>query len=66
METRALRHSHMASQTDPIESDDTQHPGLADVLAAIESCQATLTAKIEVVQLDVGLLPQYIDKLALE
>lgn len=32
-------------------------------MAAIASCQATLTNKIEAVQLDVGLIPQDLDKL---
>lgn len=52
----------MASQTDPLELATPPQPGLADVMAAISTCQATLTAKIEAVQLDVGLLRQVIDK----
>lgn len=36
---------------------------MAEVMAAIASCQSTLTEKIEDVQLDVGLLRQDMDKL---
>lgn len=49
METRAKRGSHKASQT-------------AD-MAAIATCQSTLPAKIEAVQLDMGLMQQDVDKL---
>lgn len=35
----------------------------AEVMAAIATCQSTLTAKIEAVQMDVGLLRQDMDKL---
>lgn len=54
---------HMASQTDPMGLVDSPTPGLADVIAAIATCQATLTAKIKAVQLDVSLLRQDMDKL---
>lgn len=46
-----------------MESDDSRPPWLADVMAAIATCQSTLTTKIEAVQLDMGLIRQDIDKL---
>lgn len=56
----------MASQTEqPGQSSSTQ-PGLADVLAAIGNCQAsltTLTTKVDAVQLDVGLIRLDMDKI---
>lgn len=49
---------HRASQTGPMESADARPPWLAEVMAAIATCQSTLTAMIEAVQMDVGLLRQ--------
>ncbi|PIO34345.1 hypothetical protein AB205_0040660, partial [Aquarana catesbeiana] len=46
-----------------MESDDSRPPWLADVMAAIATCQSTLTTKIEAVQLDMGLIRQDIDKI---
>lgn len=37
--------------------------GFQEVMAATATCQATLTNKIEAVQLDVGLIRQDLDKL---
>lgn len=52
----------MASQTDPLEADASLQLGLVDVMAAIASCQAALTAKIKAAQLEVSLLRQDNDK----
>lgn len=64
--TRCILCSHKASETDLMELATSPQPGLADVMVAIATCQATLTAKVEAVQLDVGLLRQDIYKLAPE
>lgn len=53
----------MASQTSNMDSTEARPPWLADLMVAIPTCQTTLTAKIEVVQLDVGLMRQDLDKL---
>lgn len=55
--------AQMASPMDPMESAASRQPWLAEVMAAIATCPATLTAKIEAVQMDVGLLRQDMDKL---
>lgn len=45
-----------------MESADSRPPLLADVMAAIATCQSTLTPKIEAVQMDVGLIRKDMDK----
>lgn len=55
--------SNMASQTEPEDLAPEGQLGFPEVMAAITSCQATLTNKIEAVQLDVGLIRQDLDKL---
>lgn len=64
-------HAHMESQTKPAESSAAT-PGIPEVMAAIATCQvvvatcqATLTSKIEAVQLDVGHIQQDIDNVVL-
>lgn len=57
------RSTHRAPHTDTMESDDSRPPWLEDVMAAIATCQSTLTTKIEAVQLDMGLIRQDIDKI---
>lgn len=57
---------NMASQTEQPEQSPSTQPGLADVLAAIGNCQAsltTLTSKVDAVQLDVGLIRLDMDKI---
>lgn len=56
---------NMASQTVMEDSTTENQLGFQEVMAAIASCQSALTNKIEVVQLDIGLIRQDIDKLRL-
>lgn len=46
-----------------MEANESRPPWLAEVMAAIATCQSTLTAKIEVVQMDEGFIHQDLDKL---
>lgn len=55
--------SNMASQTEVVEPTAEPQLGFQEVMAAIVSCQAALTNKIEAVQLDLGLIRQDLDKL---
>lgn len=63
VETRSRRCSHMASQTSSMETTEARLPWLPEVMAAIATCQLTLSSKIEAVQLDVGLIRQDLVKL---
>lgn len=62
VEPPATRSFHRASQTGPMESANSRPDWLAEVMAAIATCQSTLTAKVEAVQMDVGLLRQDMDR----
>lgn len=53
----------MASQTEAEEPAASSQLDFQEVMAAITSCRATLTSKIEAVQLDVGLIRQDLDKI---
>lgn len=58
--------SNMEPQTKHAEQPSPSQLGLADVLAAIANCQAsitTLTNKVDAIQLDVGLIRQDMDKI---
>lgn len=55
--------SNMASQTEMEESAPPSQLGFQEVMTAIATCQASLTNKIEAVQLDVGLIRQDLDKI---
>lgn len=56
VETCASSFTNMESQRDSEELVASLQPGLADVMPTIATCQATMASKIEVVQLDMGLL----------
>lgn len=43
--------------------EETAPLGIPEVMAAINTCQAALANKIEVVQLDIGLIQQDLDKI---
>lgn len=55
--------SNMVSQMEADDPAETPQLGFPEVMAAIVSCQATLTSEIEAVQLDVSLIRQDQDKL---
>lgn len=54
--------ANMVLQTDLPEEAVVCGLGIPEVMAAIASCQAALTNKTEAVQLDIGLIRQYLDK----
>lgn len=52
----------MVSQTELPEPDASLHPRYAaDIMSEIALCQSTLTAQIEAVQLDMGIMQQDVD-----
>lgn len=53
----------MVSQTDHEVATGSAPPGIPEVMVAITSCKTALTAKIEAVQMDVGLIDQDLDKI---
>lgn len=53
----------MATQTAPVEEASPTLPGIPEVMAAISTCQAALTGKLEAVQMDIGLIRQDLDPL---
>lgn len=55
--------SNMASQTEADDPAEMPQLGFPEVMAATASCQATLTSKIEAVQLDMSLIRQDQDKI---